>query len=488
MARPFLILLILLLAAPAAQAEPWIITDEVRCTDDELVLRDHLIIRDGGSLVLEDCHLVVDSPSYENVWLNAPDEGLRLLVEEGGRLEVRSVDSGSSIRPAQLAYGYTMRVDGDLLVEGTEQAPVVIERLEGFMAEALVGGGLRVTGNATLQHVDFQNLFGPALFALSGGSVQASDISVRNSSGAFVSNRAEMALERVDVNVGIEGIRVTRSEFTMRDSVVMATRVALHSTLSNLTLEDVELVAINVGLGLSDSDATLTGSRIGYGLVGIEHIHKADRGDLDNQVLVHDTLVEPRWPGNSTAVIIQGASLELSGSVLRNYTVGGVAVYKGHDVHLHDNVFDGGGSYHAYLTEPRSVSSGGNRFLQEVPQPYILARPLMIHVTEGGVPVPGASIEVDQGEGTARGTTDANGTLGMRWSTDLHDDGSPVHGGLTIKASSGGKSRTVDVGASDSEVVIDLDARASNGIPAVAPVGLVAALGLAVALRRERLR
>ncbi len=484
MSKAPLLLFILLLVSTTAQAEPWIIEDDTTCTGGELVFNDSIIIKAGARLTLEDCNLKMDTSEYENGWLNSGIEGLLITVEKGGVLEVRSLTRNASIEPLDARYGYTMKVAGSLILEGTEEHHAEIHGLEGYMAEAFLGGGISVVdgGRATANNVTFYKLYGPALFGSNGSVMEVRNAQVVRASGGFAAiEGSTLRLHNVSADMGFEAVRVSKSTLEVTDSELLAGRVGIHATRSNVTVLDSRVASAKTAILLSDSSAEVQNSLLQFGAIGLMHEHKVSRPAV-SKVLVENSRIEafPNRP-QTVGIAIQDADFELRSSVLRNYTAAGLSVLNGR-ANLDSNLFEGNALVHAQIHNARAIQGGNNLATGLANDTFVYTKGIQVDVRDSSGPLKGAFVNfLDM-----YGITDENGTAEFLWSISTDESGQPDLSPFTMQIQSLDRSRTVEVTfETASNVYVNFDADSGRNSPGI---GMLVAFVLvfAVALRRTR--
>src|SRR5687768_14638709 len=165
---------------PAPPEEAWEIDDHQVCREESWVIDTNITVHAGAMLELAGCQLLMDSFAYADEWFASADEGLTIFVEPGGTLWMHpSGGRASSIGRNTTQYGYTIKVEGLLRMEGEPGLPNNVSGLEGFMAEGNIGGGLQVSGTGYVNHTEFYDNVGPSLFVARGGSIEAQDVTVK---------------------------------------------------------------------------------------------------------------------------------------------------------------------------------------------------------------------------------------------------------------------------------------------------------------------
>lgn len=415
------LLILLLLPAPSgAEGLERVIHGETRCTDGTMRIDRDLRVEAGAALILEGCTLVMASPPYQDKWVGPTNEGLDIIVEHGGRLEMRpSATRASGIQPEDPRYGYTMRIEGVLAVDGQPGAPATIKGLEGFMAEAFLGGGLLVTGTgrAWLNHTAVSEIKGPAVFASDGGHASLRDVQVRQASGAFAATNATLDIDGADLNTGIESIRASAADLTLRNVTARTDRIVLHATRSRVVADHVDLAARNT-IVLVESDLTLRDSTIqsiGYGLA---HQPAPTVGPL-GRIEVERCRFQPRPTVQSeVGVYASFADVTIRDTLIEGTTKGGVSVRES-PLRIANTTFAGTAATDVYAADPTALELAGNTYSRAATRPVRTIYQVVATVLDGsGNPVPGAAVRV----GNTTGSTDANGTASLLWEPPVPED------------------------------------------------------------------
>lgn len=465
----------------------WIISDVVHCRDETWRETRAILIYGAGRLILEGCDLVVASPPYEDQWLGAAEDGVTIHVLLGGTLEM--VNSGS--RPARLIpdpdapqYGYRVDVNGVFRSDGKADQPNVIRGLEGYMAEGNIGGGIRVFGNgkAFLNYTEVEDIQGPALF-VQGGDAEAHGVTVENASGAFAAVDGNLVLEDVRVNTGIEAIRVTRSNLTMRNVYAASDRAAVYATNSRLDIVDSTLFAYRNAIVLDDADLALANSSLTFGSMGLVGRHNEVRRAMGPIVDIENSTFKG-LPGQSTlALSTLDSNVTVNNSTFVNHTAGAVSVVAG-GLQVTGTDFDGTSVTDVFAMDVRSWSIAGNGYSANASRPVRILFGVDVTVVDSdGDPLAGATAAL----GRSNGTTGSDGKIRLYLEPELSPDLQLLAGEAVVAVAKGGDSAMASLQPGQRAVTIELG-KDGLGVPAPGLSLLATALAAGALLLRRRTR
>jgi hypothetical protein len=484
--------LLLLLSLPhaippaGAQGLPADITEPVECRDQVLVVGHSIRIRSGGSLVLSGCTLAMDSPAYQNKWLGALNEGLHIQVDAGGRLELRATDARpAGIQPHDARYGYRATVEGLLVSEGTPDRRNLISGLEGFMSKQMMGAGLEVRGpgRAYLNYTDFTSFFGPGVHATVGGQAHLREVTARKASGAFAATNGTLEIDGADINVGTEGIRVTRSRLVLANATIGAIDAAVYAVSSQVEVRDSLLQATNSAVVLEGSQARLRDCRLGFSKFGVVALEAPARSSI-----TVESCDVAAFAAGSDAVGVAGvnADARVAGSRFGNATRGAVSV-SGGALEVVGSTFSNASKADLYATDPTRLVLEGNRFTAGLEKPVRYVERVRVHVRDGdGGPAQGAQVRL----GNQTVHTDANGTAKVNWEPGLDEAMRPLSAPARLEVRLDGEVREREVAPGERDVTVAFgaqDGARQSPAPGIAWLaGLLAAMAAVAAGGRRR--
>jgi hypothetical protein len=320
--------LVLLLALPslaAQQAPPtsdpgasaWVITGHETCTETRLVVARNITVAAGGVLDLQGCVLAMDSPPYEDQYFAKQDEGLLIRVERGGRLQLQATPGhAAGIERADSRYGYTVTAFGDVSSIGLPGLPNVISGVEGAHEGQLAYGGLRVAGNATLRHTRFQENWGPSMFIIGGGSLDAQDVDFAGWGGLVGSRATSIRMSNVTATARNTPIAFSfvRSA-VLEDCTVNGGNVGMFLTRSNVTLRRCSVASNGTAFQSVDANLGLQDTAVAYKKLGVELKHKSGVSH-ESRVSLRDSTVVGTGPNATSAITGTQSKVDVQGGRL----------------------------------------------------------------------------------------------------------------------------------------------------------------------------
>lgn len=464
-------------AQPTPTGDPWVIRDDQTCTGGRLVVDRNITIEAGGILRLRGCTLALRSHAYVDRPFPQSDEGLILRVRQGGSLILESFEG----RPAVIEredprYGYNVRSAGSVISLGEPGTLNVIRGIEGAHQGNLVLGGFQ-TRTGHFAYTRFENGTGPVV-ATREGEMTMDHVEFGRGGGIASLGARRLTLSNLTMDSPYSSVFASSTpRVEVRECTLRGGFKPLYFAGSNVSVTRCSIVTgpkDGVALYAEDSTVHVADSTLDYSMVGAQFLFKDRRNALPNRFTAENVTVRAFGPEAKGAVEVQAGRLEIRDSVL---LANGTAVHAlESDVLLRGNRVEGNAST---FINAKSLEYEGQTSASPAFGVWRITR---IHVTDGGVPVGGATVRL----GGTSGPTTSEGLADVLWRWYEADEADGFEGPekVTLQVTDPATNRTRSFSRDADAALMSVDLSASEegwsgSTIAWIALGVVAAIGLA---------
>ena len=350
---------------PAPDEGDWVITQETTVTDETIAMNGNILIRNGGTLYLENVDLIFNS---------GRDGEFRLEVQNGGKLIMynSTVDRGTDF-----AYGFQMFDGGSLRVENSEfhhcgynawnyygltiygNDAVVRNNLftQGYMGVySYVASGQEITGNSFINNTHVAVYFHIATdFLIEGNLLDHNNYAIymhSSSDGIVDGNEVRNNTGHVNM-IGI--YTYNGNNIMIRNNIVNESSEALYThTSTNITFENNEANRNTRGIrAYSSQHIEITGNRLFDNIHGIY----ADNNNEDFTVRFNNASFNRDY----NMYFYRTRDSVISENDIKNVTVYyGIAVRECTLIEISDNTITGNTERGLWIWDANNITMTGN--------------------------------------------------------------------------------------------------------------------------------